>query len=70
MLILVDETVMDELRDNQQILKQTIDKAIRELNHIYQSTIFTKQFDDLYFYIKRVVLLKNFIPRCKDGNVS
>ena len=70
MLILVDETVMDELQDNRQILRQTIDKAIRDLNHIYQSTIFTKKFDDLYFYIKRVVLLKNFIPKCKDGNVS
>ena len=48
MLILVDESVMDELQDNRQILRQTIDKAIRDLNHIYQSTIFTKKFNDLY----------------------
>ena len=68
-LILVDETVMDELDDSRRILRKILDKAVRDLNDIFRSKLFAGDFN-VFFYIERVVLMKNFIPKCEDGNVS
>ena len=66
-LILVDDSLMSLVNNDENILKQKLDKYIEEINDIYQKTILAyPPNNNLYFYIKHVTHLKNFIPACKN----
>ena len=69
-LILVDDTVMGEIKNDEKVLRKKIDYYISELNTIYQNTILANPpHNDIYFYIKHVTHLKNFLPDCNNGGV-
>ena len=67
LLILVDDSLMSLVQNDENLLKGKLDKYIQELNIIYQSTILAyPPNNNLYFFIKHVTHLKNFIPACKN----
>ena len=71
MLILVDDTFFKLVNRNQNQLSQKIDAYISKLNQIYQKTILKDPpNDNLYFYVKHVTLLENFLPGCENKGVS
>ena len=69
-LILVDDPMMSEIKNKENILRNKVDHYISELNTIYQNTILAEPpHNDLYFYVKHVTHLKNFLPDCNNGGV-
>ena len=67
LLILVDDSLMSLVQNDENLLKQKLDTYIQELNSIYQTTILAyPPNNNLYFFIKHVTHLKNFIPACKN----
>ena len=69
-LILVDDTMMSEIKNKENVLRKKVDHFISELNTIYQNTILAEPpHNDLYFYVKHVTHLKNFLPDCNNGGV-
>ena len=70
MLILVDDTMMAEINNDEKILREKVNHYISELNTIFKDTILKDPpNNDLYFYIKHVTHLKNFLPDCNNGGV-
>ena len=70
LLILVDDSMMSLVQNDETRLKQKLDKYINELNDIYQTTILKDPpNNNLYFFIKHVTHLKNFIPACKNKQI-
>lgn len=70
LLILVDDSMMSLVQNDENILKQKLDKYVKELNEIYQTTILADPpNNNLYFYIKHVTHLKNFMPACKNKQI-
>ena len=70
-LMLVDDSVMDKLEHNFSALRQKLDFYMRELNQIFRSTVFSKPpYDKLFFVIRHVKYLRNFLPGCNCGDVS
>ena len=62
LLILVDDSLMSLVDNDENLLKQKLDKYIEEINDIYQKTILAyPPNNNLYFYIKHVTHLKNFL---------
>ena len=71
MLVLVDDTVMSFVNNDQNLLRQKVDTYIRKLNQIYQNTILKDPpNNNLYFYVKHVTVLQNFITGCTNKQVS
>ena len=69
-LILVDDTMMFEINNDEKVLREKVDHYISELNNIFKNTILKDPpNNDLYFYIKHVIHLKNFLPDCNNGGV-
>ena len=66
--MLVDETVqLNEDRD----LKQKLDQYVDKLNNIYQNSILQDPpNDNVYFFIKHVIRLKNFLKDCRNKQVE
>jgi len=70
LLILVDDSMMSLVQNDETRLKQKLDKYMKELNDIYQTTILKDPpNNNLYFFIKHVTHLKNFIPACKNKQI-
>ena len=70
MLILVDDTMMAEINYDEKILREKVNHYISELNTIFKDTILKDPpNNDIYFYIKHVTHLKNFLPDCNNGGV-
>ena len=70
LLILVDDSMMSLVQNDETRLKQKLDKYMKELNDIYQTTIRKDPpNNNLYFFIKHVTHLKNFIPACKNKQI-
>ena len=71
MLVLVDDTVMSLVQNDQNKLKDRINIYIKKLNMIYQSTILKDPpNNNVYFYVKHVTLMQNFIPNCLNKQVE
>ena len=71
MLVLVDDSVMSLVQNNQRLLKSKIDSYTKKLNKIYQDTILKDPpNNNLYFYVKHVTLMQNFIPKCLNKQVE
>ena len=68
LLMLVDETVqLNEDRD----LKQKLDQYVDKLNNIYQNSILQDPpNDNVYFFIKHVIRLTNFLKDCRNKQVE
>ena len=70
-LMLVDDSVMGKLEHNFSALRQKLDFYMRELNQIFRSTVLSKPpHNKLFFVIRRVKYLRNFLPGCNCGDVS
>ena len=71
MLILVDDTFFKLVNGDQNKLSQKIDTYISKLNQIYQKTILKDPpNNNIYFYVKHVTILENFLPGCENKGVS
>ena len=69
-LIIVDDSVMEQIDHNKMILRKKLDLYIKELNEIYRSTILAKPpHNKVFLQIDRVKYWKEFLPGCNDGNV-
>ena len=70
-LMLVDDSVMDKLDHNFSALRQKLDFYMRELNKIFRSTVLSKPpHKKIFFNIRYVKYLKDFLPGCNCGDVS
>ena len=52
-------------------LRGKVDEYIKQLNAIYKDTILKSPPNDkLYFYVKDLIILENFIPSCNNKGVK
>ena len=52
-------------------LRGKVDEYIKQLNAIYKDTILkSPPNDELYFYVKDLIILENFIPSCNNKGVK
>ena len=52
-------------------MKKKVDVYVEKLNKIYQDTILAyPPNNNLYFYVKHLIILKNYIPGCRNKGVS
>lgn len=69
-LIIVDDSVMDQIDHNFKLLRKTLDLYMEEINEIYRSTILAKPaHNKVFLKINHVKYWKDFLPGCNDGNV-
>lgn len=70
LLIMVDQTFYDLVDKNNVTMKKKVDVYVEKLNKIYQDTILAyPPNNNLYFYVKHLIILKNYIPGCRNKGV-
>ena len=70
-LILVDDTAMNLINDDEDILRSKIDTYLARLNNIYQDSILQNPpNNNIFFFVKHVIVMNEFLPNCNNGGVS
>ena len=70
-MVIVDDSVMDQLDHNLWNLEDKLNLFMKELNEIYRSTILAHPpHNKVYLNINHVKYWKDFLPGCSDGNVN
>jgi len=70
LLILVDQSFFEVVNNDEAKLRGKVDEYIKQLNAIYKDTILKSPPNDkLYFYVKDLIILENFIPSCNNKGV-
>ena len=70
MLIGVDQYAMEMFGDSEDVVKSKAVQYVEELNKIYESSILmSAPNDNIYFQIKEIRILRNFLPDCENKGV-
>ena len=70
MMIGVDQYVMDLFNNDEKIVKEHAIEYVQGLNNIYESSILKSPPNDkIYFRIKEIRILKNFLTGCENKGV-
>ena len=70
MLIGVDQYVMEMFGNSEDVVRTKAVQYVDKLNKIYESSILkSAPNDNIYFQIKEIRILKNFLPDCENKGV-
>ena len=70
LLVVVDDSVEKLFSGDQKIIQEKVSHYVDKLNEIYKSTILADPpNDNIFFQIKELRILRNFLPDCKNKQV-
>jgi len=70
LLVVVDDSVVKLFNGDQKVIREKVLLYVEKLNTIYESTILADPPNDfIYFQIKELRILKNFLPDCRNKQV-
>eukprot|EP00092_Neocalanus_flemingeri_P004719 GFUD01005084.1.p1 GENE.GFUD01005084.1~~GFUD01005084.1.p1 ORF type:complete len:416 (-),score=117.14 GFUD01005084.1:751-1998(-) len=70
MLVGVDDTVVELFDSDEKLIRTKVTKYVEKLNEIYESSILEyPPNDNIYFQIKELRILRNFLPGCENKAV-
>jgi len=70
LLVLVDDSLLEVFDGKHEVIKKKVLLYVEKLNEIYQNTILADPpHDNIYFQLKELRRLKNFLPGCRNKQV-
>ena len=70
MLVGVDDTVVKLFNNDEKLIRKKITEYVEKLNAIYESSILEyPPNDNIYFQVKELRILRNFLPGCENKAV-
>ena len=70
MLVAVDHTVVRLFDNNEKLIRTKVTEYVEKLNDIYESSILKyPPHDNIYFQVKELRILRNFLPGCENKAV-
>jgi len=70
MLVAVDHTVMKLFRNDENVVRTKVGEFVEKLNNIYESSILQHPpHHNIYFKVKELRILRNFLPGCENKAV-
>lgn len=70
MLVAVDQTVVELFQKDEKLIRTKVTQYVEKLNDIYESSILKyPPHDNIYFQVKELRILRNFLPGCENKAV-